>query len=87
MKFAGLRKRISAALDIDPSILVDRKELENTRGFSLDHFAALGLSKSDVKKLARNGLAVCGYVYRSNQYGKRDGFEARYVLVADRSES
>lgn len=87
MSRAGLKLRVQQAVENDPSILVDRKDIQNTKGHSLSYLAMLGLTKMDMKKLERNGLAIRGYLPRTNQYGKRDGFEARYVLVADRDET
>lgn len=53
--------RVKRALEINKNIAVDISELGTARGFTQNEMAELGLSKVDLKKLERKGLAARGY--------------------------
>lgn len=57
----ALLERVKVACERNPSIVVPLAELENSLGFGEEHFEWLGLSKADLKKLSRTGLAVRAY--------------------------
>lgn len=56
-----LHDKVKAALETDNSIVVSREELGKHPGFTQKYMEELGLSKVDLKKLERKGLAVRGY--------------------------
>lgn len=75
------RQRIKAAIEADPSIIIHQDDVETTVGFEVSHFEALGLTRTDLKKLVRAGLAIRGYLMRSNDMRKPAGYAVRYALV------
>ncbi len=63
-----LYQRVEAALKQDPSLVVKYDQVDQYLGFPVPHYNALGLHKSDLKRLERKGLAVRGYVPRNPVY-------------------
>lgn len=93
-------ERIQLAIGQNPSILVHRKDLYSSEGFSEDYLVSLGLTRSDLKRLERGGLAVRGrtdngsivpiYNAKEEVVGYKRAFKSgsrvRWILIADRGE-
>lgn len=93
---AKLKERIEKALQANPNIVVSPKDIENTLGFELEYLESLGITKSDLKRLERHGLAVRGYTNNGrglffnkekNKWYKefRSGHRVRWFLLAPES--
>lgn len=65
-----LKDRVLKALQGDNSIVVSRDKLHEHKGFTQPYMESLGLSKVDLKKLERHGLAARGYT--KNTYTEGD---------------
>lgn len=77
MGLTGLKNRLLEALKLDGNIVFDRNNLEEAEGYPVEHYERLGLSKSDLKRLAAHGFAIRGYL------PERSGHRARWLLLAD----
>lgn len=71
-----LFEKVKAAIEADPKVIIPKDKLSETTGYPLSYWDILGLSKTDMKKLERKGLAIRGYVYSD-----KGGYETRFVLV------
>lgn len=56
-----LIQRVVEATNIDPNIIKSKSEAQTFPGYTTEYMQTLGLSKSDLKKLANKGLALKGY--------------------------
>lgn len=56
----GLKQRLEAALIKDNTIVVDKKEVGTCKGFSEQYLGELGITKADLKRLERAGMALKG---------------------------
>jgi hypothetical protein len=57
----ALAERVAKAIYLDNTAVVSRSELATAEGLSEVKFTYLGLSKQDLKRLERAGVAVRGY--------------------------
>lgn len=56
----GFFIRIAKAIKEDPSIVVERSDVAEADGCSLEYLESLGIRKADLTKLERNGMVVRG---------------------------
>ena len=70
-----LVKTVLNALGMDPSIVCKVDKIAEAPGYDEGHFKMLGLTRSDLKRLERAGLALRGY----RRDG--DGFKVRWIIV------
>lgn len=73
----ALKGRIERALQADPSIVADIKDVETISGHPEAYLKQLGLTRYDLKQLWNNGLAL-----RGNLNG-----ETRWILIASAGEA
>jgi hypothetical protein len=57
----ALAERVAKAIYLDNTAVVSRNELTTAEGLSEVSFNNLGLSKQDLKRLERAGVAIRGY--------------------------
>lgn len=67
---------VQKALAADPKIAVDKAELEHSSGHTEDYMQSIGLTRNDLKKLERQGLAMRGYAKPNKK-----GHQVMWVLV------
>lgn len=69
--------RIKHALSVAPGILKDRSadQGQSFEGFTYQQMQSYGLTKRDLKKLERHGLALSGYDKDAT------GFRRRWILL------
>lgn len=75
----NLNARVKAALEKDPRIVTTKLELETgaAMGYPLGYIESLGLTKSDLIRLERHGLAMRGRLPTAQ------GHQNRWVLLAE----
>ncbi len=76
----SLMLRLAEAIDMAPSIAVTRDNLDKVVGFKEGYLDAMGLSKQDLKRLERAGLALRGYA-RFNK--KRNEHTRVWVILKE----
>lgn len=74
--YISFKDRVKRAIDLAPHLIVDSDKVNDAEGFPLCDFTRVGLSKSDLKKLHRVGLALLGYKPTSQ------GWVSRYAFLA-----
>lgn len=62
-----LFEKLKAAIEADPEVIVPKDKLGESEGYNLAYWDVLGLSKTDMKKLERKGLAIRGYTPRGSK--------------------
>jgi hypothetical protein len=72
-----LKNKVEMACEKDPGIITTRAEILNHPGRTEDEMEALGLFRSDLKRLERSGLALRGYQLTGR------GQEIRWILLVD----
>lgn len=72
---------VKKALHEDNSIAVSKAELEQATGKTEEQMAAIGLSRNDLKKLERKGLALRGYA------PTKRGHQLRWILVSNETNT
>lgn len=83
----GFVQRVMDAVKKDPSIVCDRSKVTVEVGRSLEHLESLGVRKSDLKRLERQGLAVRGRMpdptLGIGLKSKLSPHRVRWILVRD----
>lgn len=72
---------VKQALERDRTIAASKAELETSTGKSESEMAAVGLSRNDLKKLERKGLAMRGYA------PSKSGHQLRWILVSNEPDA
>lgn len=71
----GLFERLETALKVNPNLVTHVSEVEKAEGFSLEQLEGLGLTKPDMLRLERAGLALRAYL------PLKTGWRKRYVII------
>jgi hypothetical protein len=72
----SLLNRVQNAVKLKPWLIVSEFELTKTDGYPISEFESVGLSKADLKKLVRHGIALLGYK------STKAGWVSKYCLIA-----
>lgn len=75
---------VKKALEQDNTLAASKGELEKAVGHTEEYLAYLGLSRNDLKKLERQGLALRGYAQevKKTALGRTvKGDSVRWILV------
>ena len=82
----GFVKRVSEAIKIDPSIVVDRANIRQAKGHTLERLEYLGIREADLMKLEKNGMAARGLMPTEEKtpFGSRkSGHRVKWLLIRD----
>lgn len=87
-----LYNRVKHAVQQDSSIVVERSKVSEYTGATTKYLQTLGLTKSDLLRLERAGLAIRGYLPKNIRQeldgtSKHDGYERRWLLIKDAIEN
>lgn len=72
-----MNDRLTIACDSDPTIVTPRSRLSEVEGHTEDHMLYLGLTKGDLLRMERAGLAIRGYTPGTRH--------KRWILIGDDS--
>ena len=82
----ALYDKVLEALKKEPGLVTPRSKVDEARGYNYTQLAELGLSKGDIKKLERAGLALRGYAPRNRGHGLSVTYETRFILLKEDSD-